>query len=297
MLSVSDRHELYVEQVGNPSGIPIIFLHGGPGSGLDEDHRRFFDPEKFHVILFDQRGCGRSLPYGSLENNTTDHLIADIEQIRKKLSIHKWHVFGGSWGSFLALAYAEVHTRHVESLILRGLFLGRKEEIDFFYQHGASLVYPEEFEAFTSVLSQEEKKDNVRSFYKRLTSDDAQIVQEAATRWSIWEASCLKLVNTQKTIDQFAKPERLISLARIEAHYFINSCFIKENQLIEEAYLLKDIPITLVHGRYDLICPIKNAFLLKKKLPHIDFHIAPTSGHAASEKEILDFLKSTLHNL
>lgn len=289
-LKVSSQHTLYVEQVGNPSGIPILFLHGGPGSGIDSLHRQLFDPEAFHVILFDQRGCGKSTPYGSLEDNTTAHLIEDIEAIRKHLKISKWHLFGGSWGSFLALAYAEAWPDNVLSLILRGLFLGRAEELEFFYQKGASFLFPEVFEEFTSLLSNEEKKSVISSFYKHLNHQDPTHVLKYAKKWALYEASCLKLINTQKTIQDFAKHERLISLAKIETHYFVNGCFVKKDQLLDEAKLLEHIPITVVHGRYDVICPIENAFLLKNRLPHLKLLIAPASGHSYLEEEILQFL-------
>jgi proline iminopeptidase len=293
-LNVSGGHRLYIEQVGDPLGIPILFLHGGPGSGLDKNHRQFFDPKKFHVILFDQRGCGQSTPYGELKQNKTDTLISDIEMIREHFQIPTWHVFGGSWGSFLALSYAEKHPAKVLSLILRGLFLGRKEELQFFYQKGASFIYPENYKEFISILDEEEKKDVVLSFYERLQSHDEKIVNEAAKHWSFWEASCLKLINTKNTIEAFAKPSRLVSLAKLETHYFVHGCFIKPNQLLEEAYILKDIPITVVHGRYDLICPIENAFLLKDKCPHMKLHVAKSSGHSALEEEILNQLHVAL---
>ena len=296
-LKVSPLHTLYVELIGNPSGIPILFLHGGPGSGLDPEHRRFFDPQKFMVVLFDQRGSGRSTPYAELEENTTGDLVQDIEKIRTHLGIDKWHVFGGSWGSFLALAYAEAHTHCISSLILRGLFLGQKEEIEFFYQKGASFFYPEKFEEFVMILSEEERKDVVNSFYKKLTSKDLEQRQTAARHWSMWEASCLKLINTEKSAKEFAKDSRLESLARIEAHYFVNGCFIKPNQLLDEAYKLKNIPITCVHGRYDLICPFENAYRLKKVLPHVDLHVAKSSGHSGFEPEILSLLLNALTSI
>jgi proline iminopeptidase len=289
-LKVSNLHTLYVEEVGNPKGIPILFLHGGPGSGLDVKQRQFFDPKKFRVILLDQRGCGKSTPYAELHENTTNDLISDIEKLRDELHIDKWHVFGGSWGSFLALAYAQTHPDKVLSLILRGLFLGRKEEINFFYQKGASFIYPEEFEKFTSILSQDEKKEVIQSFYKKLTSKKQDEMKKAALLWTIWEASCLKLINTPSSIFDFAKDERIESVAKIEAHYFVNSCFIKENQLLDEAYKIKYIPTFLVHGRYDLICPFENAYLLKKALPNLELHVAKASGHSAYEEEILDKL-------
>lgn len=296
-LKVSSLHTLYVEEVGNKEGIPILFLHGGPGSGLDPSHRQFFDPKKFRVILFDQRGCGKSTPYGEIVENTTEDLIQDIETIRERLGIKKWHVFGGSWGSFLSIAYAEVYPEKVLSLILRGLFLGRKEEISFFYQKGASFIYPEAFETFTSILSDEEKKDIIASFYQRLIGEDQDKIQEAAKHWTIWEASCLKLVNTAHSIADFAKQERLLSVARIEAHYFNHGCFIKPNQLLENVQLIKKIPTFLVHGRYDLVCPFENAYLFKKALPTVELHIAKTAGHSAMEEETLSVLLKRLGDL
>jgi proline iminopeptidase len=296
-LEVSSIHTLYVEEVGNPFGIPILFLHGGPGSGLDPVHRQFFDPKKFRVILFDQRGCGKSTPYAEIKDNTTAHLIDDIEMIRKKLNIEKWHVFGGSWGSFLSLAYAESFPKNVLSLTLRGLFLGRKEEIEFFYQKGASFIYPEEFEKFVSILSVDEKKNVISSFYQRLTSNDKTIESQAAKHWTIWEASCLKLINTQNSIADFAKDERLLSLAKIEAHYFNHGCFIKQNQLIENVDKIEKIPTFLVHGRYDLVCPFENAYLLKKAMPNLELHISKTSGHSAMEEETLAVLLKRLSDL
>jgi proline iminopeptidase len=296
-LKVSSLHTLYVELVGNPQGIPIVFLHGGPGSGLEPNHRRFFDPSKFYVILFDQRGCGKSTPYAELEGNTTDDLVSDIEKIRNHLGINKWHVFGGSWGSFLALKYAIDHKRSVRSLILRGMFLGTKEEISFFYQKGASYFYPEKFEEFISILNDEEKNDIVTSFYQRLHATDAEIRKIAALKWTLWEASCLKLKNTVSSAKDFAKDFRIESLATIETHYFINGCFVEKNPLLTQVSHLTDIPITCVHGRYDLICPFENAYKLKKTLPHTQLYIAESSGHSGFEEEILEFLLKTLSEI
>lgn len=296
-LPVSDLHTLYVECVGNPKGIPIVFLHGGPGSGLDEMHRHFFDPEKFFVVLFDQRGCGKSMPYACCLDNTTDDLVSDLEMIRQHLLIDAWHVFGGSWGSFLALAYAQRHTKHVLSLILRGLFLGSKEEIDFFYQQGASFVFPENYEQFVSILTDDEKKDVLKSFYQKLHSGDPQMAQKAARYWTFWEASCLRLINTPKSIHEFAKPERCESLAKIETHYFMHGCFVRPYQLLEECHSLKDIPVTLVHGRYDMICPFKSAYLLRKQLPSLTLVEAKAAGHSGFEDEILNALYDVLEKI
>lgn len=296
-LKVSSIHTLYVELVGNPKGIPIVFLHGGPGSGLEPNHRRFFDPTKFLVILFDQRGCGKSTPYAELKENTTKDLVGDIELIRHYLNIDKWHVFGGSWGSFLALKYAIEHPSCISSLILRGLFLGTVDEIAFFYQKGASYFYPEKFEEFTSILREEEKKDILTSFYNRLQAIDDKIRHEAALRWTFWEASCLKLVNTQASIADFAKEFRQESLAKIETHYFINGCFTSLEPLLEQAKRLINIPITCVHGRYDLICPFQNAYQLKQILPHMQLLIAERSGHSGFEDEILSFLLKSLSDI
>lgn len=296
-LKVSALHTLYVELVGNPKGIPILFLHGGPGSGLEPNHRRFFNPEKFLVILFDQRGCGKSTPYAELKENTTQDLVSDIEKIRRHLNISFWHVFGGSWGSFLALKYAIDHPSSILSLILRGLFLGTKEEVSFFYQKGASFFYPEKFEEFISILNQDEKQDIVLSFYNKLQSCDQQIRQAAALRWTVWEASCLKLVNTEKSVTEFAQDFRIESLAKIETHYFINECFLQKIALLDQVEHLKNISISCVHGRYDLICPFENAYKLKKAVPQTKLLIAPSSGHSGFESEILEFLLKELDNI
>jgi proline iminopeptidase len=296
-IKVSKEHTLYVEQVGNPQGIPIVFLHGGPGSGLDETHRRFFDPQKFHVILYDQRGCGKSQPIACTSNNTTADLIQDLEKIRDLVGIKTWHVFGGSWGSFLALAYSQAYPERVRSLILRGLFLGSNEEISFFYQKGASFVFPEAYETFVSILTDEEKIDCLSSFYKRLQSHDESIRQEAARHWTFWEASALRLINTPKTIAEFAKKDRVLSLAMIETHYFMNGCFITPNQLLDDIYKLKDIPITLVHGRYDMICPFETAYKFKKQAPHTDLIVCETAGHSGYEEPILEALLKTLDSI
>lgn len=296
-LEVKDNHQIYVELVGNPKGIPIVFLHGGPGSGVEPDHRRFFNPHKFFVILFDQRGCGKSTPYADIKNNTTADLVADMDLIRQTLKIDKWHVFGGSWGSFLAISYAISYPQSVLSMILRGLFLGTKEEIDFFYQKGASLFFPEKFEQFTSILSDEEKNDIVLSFYKRLQSEDINVRQNAALSWTLWEASCLKLYNTEHSISHFAKDFRIESLAKIETHYFINGCFVKDNPLLSQIEKIKHIPTICVHGRYDLICPFNNAYQFKKLAPHAKLQVCETSGHSGFEEEILNFLLNALDNI
>lgn len=296
-LEVKDKHQIYVELVGNPNGIPIVFLHGGPGSGIEPDHRRFFNPSKFFVILFDQRGCGKSTPYADIKNNTTGDLVSDMELLRQTLKIDKWHVFGGSWGSFLAISYAISYPQNVLSMILRGLFLGTKGEIDFFYQKGASLFFPEQFEQFTSILSFEEKNDIVFSFYNRLQSNDSDIRSEAALRWTLWEASCLKLHNTKQSISHFAKDFRIESLAKIETHYFINGCFVKDKPLLSQIEKIKHIPTTCVHGRYDLICPFENAYQYKKLAPLTKLQIAETSGHSGFEEEILNFLLHALDDI
>ena len=289
-LQVSKLHTLWIEESGNPQGVPAIFLHGGPGAACESFQRRFFDPKKYRIILFDQRGCGRSTPHAELRDNTTSLLIEDIETIRKHLKIEKWLVFGGSWGSTLALAYAEVHTKHVSGLILRGIFLCRKRDIQWFYQDGASYIFPDLWQDYISVIAKEERDDLVAAFYKRLTSDDEQTRLQAARAWSVWEGSTSNLKTKPSVLDHFADQQIALSLARIECHYFMHHSFLCDNQLLQDAYKLKNIPGVIVHGRYDVVCPIEQAFELHQVWPNAKFVIAPTSGHSATEAEIVDAL-------
>ena len=291
-LKVSELHTLWIEESGNPQGIPVIFLHGGPGAACEPFQRRFFDPELYRIILFDQRGCGRSKPHAELRENTTSLLIEDIETIRKHLAIKKWLVFGGSWGSTLALAYAEAYPNCVSGLILRGIFLCRNRDIQWFYQNGASYIYPDLWQDYINVIPEDERDDLVAAFYKRLTSNDKDISLQAAKAWSVWEGSTSNLVTKPSVLEHFADQHTALSLARIECHYFMNHSFLHDNQLLRDAFKLKDIPGVIVHGRYDLVCPIEQAYELHKIWPNANFVIAPTSGHSATEVEIIDALIS-----
>ncbi len=296
-LPVSKGHELWIAEYGNPQGIPAVFLHGGPGVGCESYHPRFFDPEKYRIILFDQRGSGRSKPHASLEDNTTQHLIADIERIRNELNIDKWVVFGGSWGSTLGIAYAETHPDKVLGLVLRGIFLCRPEDIAWFYQQGASAIFPEYWQDYQAVIPEEERKDMVKAYYRRLTSDDKQEQLKAAREWSIWEGRTSTLRPKQSVTDHFGSDEVALSLARIECHYFMHDSYLKPDQLLRNAYLLRDVPGYIVHGRYDVVCPIQQAFALHQAWPQADYYVASTSGHSASEPEIVHALVKATNEL
>lgn len=291
MMPVGDGHTIYVEEAGNPEGKPVVFLHGGPGGGIDADHRRYFDPTKWRVILFDQRGCGRSTPFASIENNTTWKLVNDIEAIRARLGVEKWHVFGGSWGSTLSLAYAETHPEKVKGLVLRGIFLLRKSEIDWFYQHGASELYPDAWEDYLALIPQSERHNLVEAYHKRLTSADPAVVNEAAKAWSIWEGRTSKLIPDAKLIEHFGGDQFSQAFARIECHYFKNGGFFEtDGWLLKNANRLKNIPGFIVQGRYDMPCPMRSAWDLHKAWPNAKLEIIANAGHAASEPGITDAL-------
>ncbi|MGD8782982.1 MAG: prolyl aminopeptidase [Thioalkalispiraceae bacterium] len=285
-LDVTPPHRLYVEESGNPQGIPVVFLHGGPGSGCEAYHRRFFDPEKYHIILFDQRGSGKSTPHAELENNTTQDLVADIETIRAKLNIDKWVVFGGSWGSTLALVYAQAHPERVFHLILRGIFLCRQKEIDWFYQQGASQIFPDIWEKYLAPIPENERDNLVDAYYKRLTSDDEFTRMQAAKAWSLWEGRTATLTSRQSVIDHFADAHTALSLARIECHYFKHKSFLSDNQILNNVDKLADVPGTIVQGRYDIICPMQSAWELHQAWNNSVLKIIPDAGHAASEPGI-----------
>jgi proline iminopeptidase len=290
-LKVSDTHNIYYEQCGNPHGRPVVFLHGGPGGGLSDDYRRFFDPEAYRVVLFDQRGSGRSTPHASLEENTTWHLVSDIERLREHLDIENWMVFGGSWGSTLALAYAQTHPDRVRSLVLRGIFLCRPKEIAWFYQEGASAIFPDVWEEFVKVIPEGERGDMLEAYHRRLTSEDESVRMEAAKAWSIWEGSTSKLFPNQDTISLFADPHKALSLARIEAHYFKHNAFFdSENRLIENVDRIRHIPAVIVQGRYDVVCPIMSAWDLHRAWPEAELRIIGDAGHSMSEPGITDAL-------
>jgi proline iminopeptidase len=286
-LAVGDGHEMYYEQSGNPSGKPALFVHGGPGGGGDANARRFFDPARYRIVVFDQRGSGRSRPHASLEANTTWHLVADMERLRRHLELDRWLVFGGSWGSTLALAYAQRHPHAVSELVLRGIFLLRQLELDWFYQFGASLVFPEQWQKFLAPIPPAERHDLLGAFHRRLLSDDAAVRLSAARAWSIWEGATSSLLPNPKREDQFGTPEFALALARIEAHYFVNrGFFTHENQLLDGVDRIRQIPAVLVHGRYDVVCPIDTAFELHRRWPEADFRIVPDAGHSAYEPGI-----------
>lgn len=291
---VSDIHELYVEESGNKEGVPVVFFHGGPGGGTDPMHRRFFDPARYRIILFDQRGCGASRPHAELTDNTTWDLVKDAERIREKLGIDTWHVFGGSWGSTLALAYAVTHPDRVKSLTLRGIFLIRRAEIQFFYQEGTSWVFPDYYDEYIKPIPLEERHDLVTAFYKRLTCGDLAIENEAARAWSVWEGSTSKLIIDEGLIARTAGDAFARQLARIECHYFVNNGFFAwDGWLLDEAKkTLQNMPMTIVQGRYDLVCPMKSAWDLKKAVPGASLVVVPDAGHSAGENGIVDALVS-----
>jgi proline iminopeptidase len=290
-LQVSPVHTLYYEQSGAPDGIPAVFVHGGPGAGTIPDHRRYFDPGSYRIVVFDQRGAGKSTPHASLDENTTWHLVEDLEKLRERLGVDKWLVFGGSWGSTLSLAYAETHPDRVLALVLRGIFLCRKKEIRWFYQQGADAIFPDLWEKFRRVIPEDERGDMVSAFYRRLTSDDEAVRLEAARAWSTWEGGTLKLVPDQGLIDHFNEPQMALSLARIESHYFMNDAFFDtDNFLIENVHKIRHIPAAIVQGRYDVVCPAASAWDLHNAWPEARFVLVPDAGHAATEPGIVDAL-------
>ncbi|MBV1788765.1 prolyl aminopeptidase [Marinobacterium sp. D7] len=289
-LSTADGHTLYVEESGNPSGIPVLFVHGGPGGGCSPTHRRFFNPDKYRIILFDQRGCGRSTPHASLDNNTTSALIGDMEQIRDHLNIEQWLLFGGSWGSTLSLAYAQTHPDRACGLILRGIFLCRKQDIDWFYQRGASAIFPDFWQDYLEPIPEAEHQDLLVAYHKRLTSDNELIRMAAAKAWSVWEGRCSTLDPNPEVVDHFSDPHFALAMARIEAHYFISEAFLRPNQILEDCKQIRSIPTTIVHGRYDMVCPIEQAFALYRQLPQAELHIVRDAGHSAFEPGIIDNL-------
>ena len=290
LLDVGDGHRVYWEVCGNPQGKPVVFLHGGPGGGSGPSHRRLFNPEKYRIVLFDQRGCGRSLPHANLEANTTWDLVADIERLREMLKIEKWQVFGGSWGSTLALAYAQTHPERVTELVLRGIFLLRKAELDWYYQEGASWMAPDRWDEFLAPIPEAERSDLVTAYRKRLTGADEAAKLEAARAWSRWEASTITLVADEKLIDSFNDALFALAFARIENHYFFNRGFMEEGQLLANAARLKGIPGVIVQGRYDLATPARSAWDLAKAWPDAQLHLVGSAGHAYSEPGILDQL-------
>jgi len=289
-LNVSALHEIYVEECGNPHGIPVLVVHGGPGAGCDATMRRFFDTTHYRIVLFDQRGAGRSLPHAELEENTTQALISDMEAIRRKLRIDRWILFGGSWGSTLSLAYAQTHPEKVLGLILRGIFLCRDQDLHWFYQDGASHVFPDYWEDYQRLIPEDERADYIAAYYKRLVGADDVLRMAAAKAWSVWEARCATLRPNHDVVEHFADPHVATSLARIEAHYFVNHIFLAKNQLLRDAPILEKIPGIIVHGRYDMVCPLDNAMDLHRAWPESHLEIVRDAGHSALEPGIVDAL-------
>ena len=282
-LEVEAPHELYVEECGNVKGLPVLFVHGGPGAGCEEYHRRFFDPNIYRIVLFDQRGAGRSTPHASLDNNTTWHLVADIEKIRLHLGIERWVLFGGSWGSTLSLVYAETHPQRVLGLILRGIFLCRPWEIHWFYQEGANRVFPDYWQEFIAPIPEQERHDLLQAHYRRLIGEDDIARMSSAKAWSIWEGRAATLLPNKHVVNFFGTPRVALSLARIEAHYFAHKTFLEPDQILRDAYRLADIPGVIVHGRYDMVCPIQNAWELQRAWPSAKLLVIPDAGHSAAE--------------
>lgn len=283
-LKVSDRHEIYYEEVGNPEGPPLVLLHGGPGGGISTASRQFCDPDFYRLILFDQRGAGKSKPHAELENNTTWELVADIEKLRKHLKIERWLVVGGSWGSTLALVYAIKHTEVVKGLILRGIFLGRHEDVHWLFQEGASALFPEEWEHFLAPIPPQEHKDLLSAYHSRLIGSDEEKKLECAIAWSQWEAAISKLIPDPKYKEDFNDPQAALPFARIETHYFMNRCFLpSDNYILEEAHKLRELPCAIVHGRYDIVCLVKSAWELHQTLPQATLNIIPDAGHSSRE--------------
>lgn len=279
-LAVDDTHNLYWEQSGNPDGVPIVFLHGGPGAGASPTHRQFFDPDHYRIIVFDQRGAGRSHPLGCLENNTTQHLVDDIEALRAHLKIERWHVFGGSWGSTLALSYAAQHSTRIIGMILRGIFLCEQREIDWFL-YGMRTIFPEAWEQFAGLIPESEQDNLLAAYYAILTGDDEEKQIEAAIRWSLYEGACSLLLPNYETITTAEQKQSALSLARMEAHYFTHHVIAPEDSLLNHVDTFKTIPTTIIQGRYDMICPIQSANRLHQLWPEADYVVVPDAGHSA----------------
>ena len=286
-LKVPGGHRIYWEECGNPRGKPAVFVHGGPGAGADARARRFFDPRRYRIVLFDQRGCGRSRPYASLENNTTWDLVADMERLREHLEIERWLVFGGSWGSTLSLAYAQSHPERVTELVLRGIFMLRRKELRWFYQEGASAIYPDRWEHYVAAIPPEERRDLMQAFYRRLTGPDHRAARAAARAWSVWEGSTSFLHTDEDMVAKCGEDRFALAFARIECHYFVNRGFMKnERQLLKGVDRIRHIPAVIVQGRYDVVCPMMSAWDLHRAWPEAAFHVVPDAGHSALEPGI-----------
>jgi proline iminopeptidase len=290
-LKVSELHTIHYEESGNPQGKPVIFLHGGPGGGIVPMYRQYFDPQQYRIVMFDQRGCGQSTPYAELRENTTWDLVSDIEKLREHLNIDRWVVFGGSWGSTLSLAYSQTHPDRCKGLILRGIFMLRPSEIRWFYQEGASYIYPDAWSEYLKPIPFEERGDLLSAFYKRLTSEDREVRLEAARAWSVWEASTSKLIPSAASKVSFGMAEFAEAFARIECHYFVNKGFFKsENQLLDNVERIRHLPGVIVQGRYDVVCPMITAWELHQVWQEAELIVIPDAGHSVSEPGIKDAL-------
>ncbi|MUO81138.1 prolyl aminopeptidase [Agrobacterium vitis] len=289
-LDVGDGHVIHWERVGTKGAKPAVFLHGGPGGGINPNQRRVFDPALYDVILFDQRGCGKSTPHAHLEANTTWHLVADIERLRDMIGVEQWLVFGGSWGSTLALTYAQTHPERVSELVLRGIYTLTKAELDWYYQFGVSEMYPDRWEHFIAPIPVEERHDMISAYHRRLTGDDKAVQLECARAWSQWEGATISLIPNFQQIENFGEDHYAIAFARLENHFFMNRIWMEDGQLLRDAHKLKGIPGVIVHGRYDMPCPLRYAWELSKLWPDADLHIVEAAGHSMSEPGILDQL-------
>jgi proline iminopeptidase len=290
MLDVGDGHRIRYERVGTPGARPAVFLHGGPGGGISPEHRRLFDPARYDLMLFDQRGCGQSLPHAGLEANTTWHLVADIERLRELAGVDRWLVFGGSWGSTLALAYAQKHPERVSELVLRGIYTVTRAELRWYYQFGVSEMFPDKWEKFQAPIPEAERGDMIAAYRKRLTGDDPVARIEAARAWSVWEGETITLLPSQALADTHADDHFALAFARLENHYFVHDAWLEEGQLLRDAHRLHGIPGVIVHGRYDMPCPARHAWALHRAWPAAEFHLVEGAGHAYSEPGILDRL-------
>jgi proline iminopeptidase len=287
-LRVSGLHELYFEECGNPSGKPVVMVHGGPGAGSNPTMRRLHDPQAYRIILFDQRGCGRSSPHAELAENTTWDLVADMEKLREHLGVDRWQVLGGSWGSTLGLAYAQTHRKRVSELVLRGIFLLRRAELQWFYQEGCNWIYPDQWEKYLEPIPAAERGDMIRAYHSRLTGSDRRVQLDCARAWSQWEGATLSLLPSAARVAQFGEEAYALAFARIECHYFVNGGFFaNDGQLLDNASRLGGLEGVIVHGRYDVVAPVRNAFDLHRKWPCADFRIVPDAGHATTEPGIV----------
>lgn len=289
-LDVGDGHCVYYERVGTPGAMPAVFLHGGPGGGISPDHRRLFDPARYDVLLFDQRGCGQSTPHAGLKANTTWHLVADIERLRLLAGVERWLVFGGSWGSTLALAYAQTHPARVSALVLRGIYTVTAAELRWYYQFGVSEMFPAQWARFQAPIPEAERGDMIAAYRRRLTSDDPAVQREAARAWSLWEGETITLLPDPAFRLAHGEDQFALAFARLENHYFVHACWLEEGQLLRDAHRLHGIPGVIVHGRYDMPCPARYAYALHQAWPEAEFHLIEGAGHAYSEPGILDQL-------